>query len=181
MIAAPGARHYSSILVSREGCRSRFRVTTSGQLRRAHRGCVARLRSSVFKSGSWLNWRKLSDDHHFQKVSAPMQIISVAYASKEVQHASHHRIVSWHLSVMRTPVVFPPLRERGTPVMLKRQSSIDKSLKERLASFAHDVRRQASQLPPGPEKDQMLRKARQADTAAHLDDWANSPGLRSPE
>jgi hypothetical protein len=55
------------------------------------------------------------------------------------------------------------------------------SLKERLASFAQDARRKASLLPPGPERDQMLRKARQADTAAHLDDWANSSGLRSPE
>lgn len=54
-------------------------------------------------------------------------------------------------------------------------------LKERLVSFADDVRRQALQLPPGPEKEQLLRKARQADTAAHLDDWANSSGLRSPE
>jgi hypothetical protein len=55
------------------------------------------------------------------------------------------------------------------------------SLKDRLASFAEDVRQKASRLPPGHEKDQMLRKARQADTAAHLNDWANSPGLRAPE
>lgn len=66
--------------------------------------------------------------------------------------------------------------------MLKRRNPQSaNSLKERLASFAHEVRRKASQLPPGPEKEQMLRKARQADTAAHLDDWANSSGLRSPE
>lgn len=54
-----------------------------------------------------------------------------------------------------------------------------KSLKERLALFANEIREKAEQLS-GPERDALLKKARQADTAAHLDDWANSPGLRSP-
>ena len=55
------------------------------------------------------------------------------------------------------------------------------SLKDRLASFAKEVREKAALLRPGPEKDALLRKARQADTAAHLEDWANSPGLRPPD
>jgi hypothetical protein len=55
------------------------------------------------------------------------------------------------------------------------------SLKERLASFAEQTRAKASQLRPGEEKEALLRKARQADTASHLDDWANSTGLRPPE
>lgn len=55
------------------------------------------------------------------------------------------------------------------------------SLKYRLASFAKAARNKASLLPPGPEKEQMLRKARQADTAAHLDDWVNSSGLQPPK
>ena len=55
------------------------------------------------------------------------------------------------------------------------------SLKIRLASFAKEVREKAALLRPGPEKDALLRKARQADTAAHIDDWANSPGLRPPD
>ena len=55
------------------------------------------------------------------------------------------------------------------------------SLKERLASFAKEVREKASGLRPGPEQDALLKKARQADTASHLDEWANSPGLQPPE
>jgi hypothetical protein len=55
------------------------------------------------------------------------------------------------------------------------------SLKERLASFAKEVRTKASRLPPGDERDTLLKKARQADTAAHLDKWANSPGLQPPK
>jgi len=55
------------------------------------------------------------------------------------------------------------------------------SLQERLRAFAEDVREQASGLRPGKEREELLRKARQADTAAHLDDWANSAGLQSPK
>jgi hypothetical protein len=55
------------------------------------------------------------------------------------------------------------------------------SLKDRLASFAKEVREKASQLKPGPEQDALLKKARQADTAYHLDQWANSPGLQPPK
>ena len=54
------------------------------------------------------------------------------------------------------------------------------TLKDRLISFAKEAREKAAQLEPCPEKDDLLRKARQAETAAHLDDWANSPGLQTP-
>jgi len=55
------------------------------------------------------------------------------------------------------------------------------SLQDRLAMWAKDLREQAAALPPGPERDELLKKARQADTASHLEDWANSPGLQSPK
>ena len=55
------------------------------------------------------------------------------------------------------------------------------SLKERLASFAKEVRAKASRLPPGAERDTLLKKASRADTAAHLEEWANSPGLQPPK
>ena len=52
--------------------------------------------------------------------------------------------------------------------------------KERLAAWAADVRAEAARLEPGIAQDLLLTRARQADTAAHLDDWANSCGLRPP-
>lgn len=55
------------------------------------------------------------------------------------------------------------------------------SLKDRLTSFAKDVREKASRMPSGPERDDMLKKASQAETAAHLNDWVNSPGLQPPK
>lgn len=39
---------------------------------------------------------------------------------------------------------------------------------------------EAKLLPPGVVRDATIRAARQADTAAHLNDWAGSPGLQSP-
>ena len=54
------------------------------------------------------------------------------------------------------------------------------SLNERLISFANDARKKASELPAGPEKVELLRKARQADSAARLDMWVNPPGLQPP-
>jgi hypothetical protein len=55
------------------------------------------------------------------------------------------------------------------------------SLKDRLASFAKKVREKALLLPPGAEKDDLLRRARQADSASHLDEWVNSPELQPPK
>ena len=54
------------------------------------------------------------------------------------------------------------------------------SFKERLNAFAQDARKAAAKLRPGIARDNLLRKARQADTAAHLDEWANSTGLQPP-
>jgi hypothetical protein len=51
------------------------------------------------------------------------------------------------------------------------------SFHDRLTTWANQVREQANSLPPGPEREALLKKAQQADTASHLDDWANSPGL----
>jgi hypothetical protein len=54
-------------------------------------------------------------------------------------------------------------------------------LKERLSTWAADVRANAAKLEPSPAQDMMLKRARQADVAAYLDDWCNSPGLQPPK
>jgi len=53
------------------------------------------------------------------------------------------------------------------------------SLNERLEQEAARLRAEAEKLPPGPERDEHLRKARQAETASHVDEWLSSPGLQS--
>ena len=57
--------------------------------------------------------------------------------------------------------------------MLKRRGfKQSTSLRDRLTAWAEAVRQQAAALPPGPERDALLKKASQADTAFYLDDWA---------
>ena len=55
------------------------------------------------------------------------------------------------------------------------------SLKERLTSEAKLCREEAELLAPGPRRDELLRRARQADAATHLEEWLRSPGLQPPK
>jgi hypothetical protein len=54
------------------------------------------------------------------------------------------------------------------------------SLSERLEQEAARLRSLAEQLPNGPQREQILRKARQAETATHIDEWLSSPGVQAP-
>lgn len=53
-------------------------------------------------------------------------------------------------------------------------------LQDRLALHALRLKENAQELQPGPQRDDMIRRARHAETALHLDDWLLSPGLRPP-
>ena len=64
--------------------------------------------------------------------------------------------------------------------MTRRSFKQDLSFQDRLNEFAKNAREQADALPPGPEREALIKKARQAETAQHLEDWANSPGLQPP-
>jgi hypothetical protein len=39
---------------------------------------------------------------------------------------------------------------------------------------------EAAKLPPGKERESLLRKARRLQTASHIKDWMSSPGLKPP-
>jgi hypothetical protein len=53
-------------------------------------------------------------------------------------------------------------------------------LQDRLALHALRFKEEAQALRPGPERDAVIRRARQAETASHVDEWLLSPGLRPP-
>jgi hypothetical protein len=55
------------------------------------------------------------------------------------------------------------------------------SLSERLEQEAVRLRAQAKKLPLGRTREELIRKARQAETATHIDAWLTSPGLRAPQ
>jgi hypothetical protein len=55
------------------------------------------------------------------------------------------------------------------------------SFPDRLAQEAERLRAEAEKLPPGIARHDLERKARQAETAAHMDEWLRSPGLQPPK
>jgi hypothetical protein len=81
---------------------------------------------------------------------------------------------------MRTPVALPP-SSKGKESAMGRFFLQTKSLKERLLEEASNLREEARLLPFGPVRNAALKKARQVEAAAHIDDWLSSPGLRPPK
>jgi hypothetical protein len=51
---------------------------------------------------------------------------------------------------------------------------------QRCSEEAERLRVEARTLPPGREQEEMLKKARQAETAAHIENWLRSPELQPP-
>jgi len=61
---------------------------------------------------------------------------------------------------------------------------IDKKLtfRQQLVAEAMRFREAAEKEPPGTmARELLLRRARQAETASHLNDWLTSPGLTPPK
>jgi hypothetical protein len=64
--------------------------------------------------------------------------------------------------------------------MKRHHSTHTTTLEERLAQEAERLRQEAKGTPPGIERERMIRRARQAETALHVNEWLSSPGLQAP-
>jgi predicted trehalose synthase len=51
---------------------------------------------------------------------------------------------------------------------------------QRMEALAKRLRKEAQGTPPGVEREKLMRRARQAETAAHIQEWLTSPGLQAP-
>jgi hypothetical protein len=65
--------------------------------------------------------------------------------------------------------------------MQRRRFKQTQSLEERLSKEAKRLRAEAKLLPPGAAREEMIRKARQAETGSHMTEWLTSPGLQPPK
>lgn len=63
----------------------------------------------------------------------------------------------------------------------RRRIKHEKTFEERLAEEAHRFRVAAEALPPGTAQELLLRRARQAESAAHLNQWLKAPGQQLPK
>ena len=64
---------------------------------------------------------------------------------------------------------------------MKRKPSSIFGDKSRLLREAAAAKLRAQSLPPGEDRDDLLRKAQQYETAANIDAWIESPGLQPPK
>lgn len=65
-------------------------------------------------------------------------------------------------------------------VIKRRRIKHHKTFQERLAIEVAQFKDLAHQTPPGPQRELYLRRARQAETASHIDEWLQSSGLQTP-
>ena len=91
---------------------------------------------------------------------------------------ARHRVV-WNMMKLRQLNSLAGAKERD--VMERRRAKHTLSFGDRLEKQAEDVRAKAAELPPGLERDALLKRARQAEAAIHINDWLTSPGLQAPK
>jgi hypothetical protein len=60
------------------------------------------------------------------------------------------------------------------------RSQTKPTLQSRLLAQAARLMLEANALPQGPLRDEAIRRARQAETGAHINEWLSSPGLQAP-
>jgi hypothetical protein len=65
--------------------------------------------------------------------------------------------------------------------MQRRRIAQTQTLEERLAEEADRLRNEARGTPPGVDREDLLRRARRAETASHMNQWLSSPGLQAPK
>lgn len=65
-------------------------------------------------------------------------------------------------------------------VIRRRRIRHETSFEMRLANAARQAREAAQSLPPGLDRETLLRKAMACDTAAQINEWISSPGTALP-
>ncbi|HUN95079.1 MAG TPA: hypothetical protein VMU69_02430 [Bradyrhizobium sp.] len=63
----------------------------------------------------------------------------------------------------------------------RRRFKQTEALENRLTEEAAKLRKEALGTPPGVERERLLRRARQAETASRMNEWLTSPGMQPPK
>jgi hypothetical protein len=56
-----------------------------------------------------------------------------------------------------------------------------KTIEQKWHQQSEAAKNDAKKLPHGKEREALKRKARQLETASHINEWLSSPGLRRPK
>jgi hypothetical protein len=63
---------------------------------------------------------------------------------------------------------------------MKRRRSQPHSFEDQIAAEKIRLQEQLATSPHGPQRDALVKKIRQLETASHMNDWLRSPGLQPP-
>jgi hypothetical protein len=74
----------------------------------------------------------------------------------------------------------PSSHGKERAMQMRRRFKQIETLDKRLANEAQRLRKEAQATPPGYERERLIRRARQAETAAHMNEWLSSSGLQAP-
>lgn len=66
-------------------------------------------------------------------------------------------------------------------MQMRRRFQQTAPLEQRLTEEAAKLRKEAKGTPPGIERERLIRRARQAENASHINEWLRSPGLQAPK
>lgn len=139
---------------------------------------------------SWLSGRRDRNDRapslgHLGEQAQLGAIIAITsgavwrYANHRTAHRFHRRnglvIGAFHFH-RRMALV---RHESGTMSKHNRRFKLP-PLKDRFASFIKINKERILRLPPGPEREALVRKVHEAEAITRLDRWVNSDGLRRP-
>jgi hypothetical protein len=64
---------------------------------------------------------------------------------------------------------------------MQRRRSVPHSFEGQIAAEKKRLAEQIAGTPHGPQRDAIVKKIRQLDTASHMSDWLKSPGLKPPD
>ncbi len=65
--------------------------------------------------------------------------------------------------------------------MQRRRIEQRTTLEERPIQEAQRLRQEAMAAPPGSQRERLIRRARQAETASRVNEWMASRGLQAPQ
>jgi hypothetical protein len=75
----------------------------------------------------------------------------------------------------------PKLNEERAMPATRRHFKQTVSLNDRLKIFSDELKAKAAALRPGPERNELIKRARRAEIASDIDEWANSARLQAPK
>lgn len=64
---------------------------------------------------------------------------------------------------------------------MQRRRSMPHSFEDQIATEKKRLEEQIAAIPHGPQRDALVKKIRQLETASHMNEWLRSPGLQPPE